>query len=526
MAVNIAEFISILRKIRDEIYPEISVTYESALLLKVAIDSGLLKLNQNLEDFAVDYQNFLSASGAIDVKLLEANAFKNKAETYASNAKDSADESEASALLATNKVNEIKGITAQASTLTAGSAATASYNNIDGKLTFGIPAGSKGDKGDSFTVNAIGTTAQKTLYDAQPLGFSFLDITTSLIYFKKSNTNADWSTGIPFGKGDTGNTGEQGVGIASIAFLSTTHASGLAGQSGGNDTYKITLTNSTTFNILVHNGIDSTLSNATPIIAGTGTAGVSVNASRADHVHPAQTSITGNSATATKLATARTITLSGDVTGSVAFDGSANVAITAVVVDDSHAHNTLTGLTATIAELNTTDGVTSNIQAQLNAKAPLGSPALSGTPTAPTAAVGTNTTQVATTAFVLANSDIEEPYVIGNYYESTIGPSRWIATVTPTKKHEYKVKRSGTLTVVFTIISDSENGEARGRIYVNGVARGTLRSGEGTYTENITVQKYDLLQIYVWGGSNVYSVKISSSALYCNNPTTTSVVVL
>ena len=41
-----------------------------------------------------------------------------------------------------------------------------------------------------------------------------------------------------------------------------------------------------------------------------------------------------------------------------------------------------------------------NLQTSLDAKAPLASPALSGTPTAPTAAVGTNTTQIATTAFV------------------------------------------------------------------------------------------------------------------------------
>jgi len=38
----------------------------------------------------------------------------------------------------------------------------------------------------------------------------------------------------------------------------------------------------------------------------------------------------------------------------------------------------------------------------LAAKAPLASPALTGTPTAPTAAPGTNTTQLATTAFVTA----------------------------------------------------------------------------------------------------------------------------
>jgi len=58
------------------------------------------------------------------------------------------------------------------------------------------------------------------------------------------------------------------------------------------------------------------------------------------------------------------------------------------------------GFTSTITELNYTDGVTSNIQTQLDAKANAASPAFTGVPTAPTAATGTNTTQVATTAFV------------------------------------------------------------------------------------------------------------------------------
>jgi hypothetical protein len=39
-------------------------------------------------------------------------------------------------------------------------------------------------------------------------------------------------------------------------------------------------------------------------------------------------------------------------------------------------------------------------------RAPLASPALTGTPTAPTAAFGTSTTQLATTAFVAANTDV------------------------------------------------------------------------------------------------------------------------
>lgn len=80
--------------------------------------------------------------------------------------------------------------------------------------------------------------------------------------------------------------------------------------------------------------------------------------------------------------------------------------------------NKLDGVTAVAADLNIlagqaalgligtelgyVNGVTSNIQTQLDEKAPLASPTLTGTPTAPTAAVGTTTTQIATTAFVSA----------------------------------------------------------------------------------------------------------------------------
>ena len=56
--------------------------------------------------------------------------------------------------------------------------------------------------------------------------------------------------------------------------------------------------------------------------------------------------------------------------------------------------------TVSPTELGYLDGVTSGIQSQLNAKAPLASPALTGTPTTPTAAAGTNTTQIASTAYV------------------------------------------------------------------------------------------------------------------------------
>ena len=68
-----------------------------------------------------------------------------------------------------------------------------------------------------------------------------------------------------------------------------------------------------------------------PSAAGTANAGASANAARADHVHPAQTTITGNAATATALATARAI-------NGVTFDGTSAITITAAAL-------TLTGTT-------------------------------------------------------------------------------------------------------------------------------------------------------------------------------------
>jgi hypothetical protein len=60
------------------------------------------------------------------------------------------------------------------------------------------------------------------------------------------------------------------------------------------------------------------LASVAPLIAGTATVGTSTLAARQDHVHPVQTTVSGNAGTATTLATARTIWGQN-------FDGSANV---------------------------------------------------------------------------------------------------------------------------------------------------------------------------------------------------------
>lgn len=77
-------------------------------------------------------------------------------------------------------------------------------------------------------------------------------------------------------------------------------------------------------------------------------------------------------------------------------------------------------VTADHTELSYCDGVTSAIQTQINAKAPLASPALTGVPTVPTAAADTNTTQAASTAFVLGQVGTASPAMNG---VATVGAS-------------------------------------------------------------------------------------------------------
>lgn len=75
-----------------------------------------------------------------------------------------------------------------------------------------------------------------------------------------------------------------------------------------------------------------------------------------------------SASTAAKLTTARTITLTGDVTGSVSFDGTANVSLAAVVVDDLHNH--------TIANVD-------NLQTTLDGKVDLVGDTMTGNLTTP-----------------------------------------------------------------------------------------------------------------------------------------------
>ena len=71
--------------------------------------------------------------------------------------------------------------------------------------------GEKGDSGRSFQVDAVGPLDDITEHESEPKGFAYLDTTYGNLYVKQSNAVGDWSTPIPFGKGEQGEQGIQGI---------------------------------------------------------------------------------------------------------------------------------------------------------------------------------------------------------------------------------------------------------------------------------------------------------------------------
>ena len=69
-------------------------------------------------------------------------------------------------------------------------------------LNLMLPRGPKGDRGDAFAVNAQGTLSGRAAYDAEAVGFSYLDVDAGNLYFRVEG--GGWSPPIPFGKGDPG----------------------------------------------------------------------------------------------------------------------------------------------------------------------------------------------------------------------------------------------------------------------------------------------------------------------------------
>lgn len=117
------------------------------------------------------------------------------------------------------------------------------------------------------------------------------------------------------------------------------------------------------------------------------------------------------------------------------------------------------GTSGTYYKVTTTDGVVTsgqtslaesdvtNLVSDLAAKAPLASPALTGTPTAPTAAKNTDTTQIATTAFVVAEINDKMNAANAMIFKGILGSNTGDVTSLPAAHQAgwtYKVRATGT----------------------------------------------------------------------------------
>ena len=198
------------------------------------------------------------------------------------------------------------------------------------------------------------------------------------------------------------------------------------------------------------NSVENGAITSTHKISGSGATTVTTDTSGNIVISSTDNNTTYSAATSSKLGLIKSGT---DIT----VDSSGNVSVN----DNSHNHtvsnisdltataaelNVLDGITATTTELNYTDGVTSNIQTQLNAKAPLAGPTFTGTPKAPTASAGTNTTQIATTAFVqtaISNGLAASDAMI---IKGTIGTNGTVTALPTTYKTgwTYRVVTAGT----------------------------------------------------------------------------------
>ena len=218
--------------------------------------------------------------------------------------------------------------------------------------------------------------------------------------------------------------------------------------------------------------------------------------------------LTGNASTANTLYAARSIGLTGDLSGSVSFNGSQDVVINATVQSNSIAlgadttgnyvaslvagtgltlsNNSGEGSTPTVAvdttaiqtrvtgvsdaEIGYLDGVTSGIQSQIDGKlasstasstyAPIASPTFTGTPTLPTGTIATtqtasdSTTKVATTQFVTTADNLKADIASPTFTGTPTLPTGTIAVTQTALDSSTKVATTAFVTTADNLKAD------------------------------------------------------------------------
>ena len=201
------QFVEAVRTDADRAEQSASDAEQSAQNAETSADNSL-SYSQNAEGSA------LRASGYA----LDASDSATQAQGYAQNASESATDAENYAQDAEDARDEIRGMSANATTLPSGSDATASYS--DGVLSLGIPKGDKGDKGSTGDSAGFGTVSATV--DAT-VGTPSVEVTAS-----GSDTAKNFAFAFHNLKGEQGEKGDTGdVNLSQLsALLPTDTASG------------------------------------------------------------------------------------------------------------------------------------------------------------------------------------------------------------------------------------------------------------------------------------------------------------
>lgn len=290
-----------------------------------------------------------------------------------------------------------------ASTTTIGATTAASTLNLATGATLtattkAVNIGTAGVAGSTTNI-AIGTTAGGTSTTTMNGTTTFAGPITGVInnISLGSGTGAqvmDFATGVT-ATGLTkavsiGTNGAAGstttIAIGGTAGTSTTTLQGTTnGVTAAADTNSVAL--ATTAYVVGQAG------SATPLVNGTAAVGTSLRYARQDHVHPTDTSraaLASPTFTGTPLST----TAAADT-------NTTQIATTAFVIGQASASTPANNGTAAIGT-SLKYARADHVHASDTTKANLASPTFTGVPAAPTATAGTNTTQLATTAFVTA----------------------------------------------------------------------------------------------------------------------------
>ncbi|MEN2402300.1 hypothetical protein GKZ90_0021100 [Flavobacterium sp. MC2016-06] len=136
---------------------------------------------------------------------------------------------------------------------------------------------------------------------------------------------------------------------------------------------------------------------------------------------------------------------------------------------------------------NTRNDATSSIQTQLDSKAPLVNANLTGAPTAPTAASGTNTTQIATTAFVQGAVSTADTNALHKSGDETFTGIKSVTNTGATNINGLSL--TNTASASTQVLSVTNTGAGRGILLFNGsTGAGQVvsnnSSGTGIYTAN------------------------------------------